>query len=165
MWQTFNNKGQRHNSHCASYLAINYLLCNKNLRVIQAPGSGPVLVLLTNNICIFQQLLRHRKCRCTWREENTARRGRMSTPQFFHGHTSDRSSWLASHYQRTPHLVCSVGFGYSMEGAGYMRCCLSTTQKTQSFLIFDQQHRSMKCSIISNHICQCNLFSTILQQS
>ena len=38
-------------------------------------------------------------------------------------------------------------------------------EKTQSFLIFDQQHRSMKCSIISNHICQCNLFSTILQQS
>ena len=38
-------------------------------------------------------------------------------------------------------------------------------RKTQSFWIFDQQHRSMKCSIISNHICQCNLFSTILQQS
>ena len=42
---------------------------------------------------------------------------------------------------------------------------LSYTEKTQSFWIFDQQHRSMKCSIISNHICQCNLFSTILQQS
>ena len=38
-------------------------------------------------------------------------------------------------------------------------------KKNQSFWIFDQQHRSMKCSIISNHICQCNLFSTILQQS
>ena len=41
----------------------------------------------------------------------------------------------------------------------------SRRRKTQSFWIFDQQHRSMKCSIISNHICQCNLFSTILQQS
>ena len=38
-------------------------------------------------------------------------------------------------------------------------------KKPQSFWIFDQQHRSMKCSIISNHICQCNLFSTILQQT
>ena len=38
-------------------------------------------------------------------------------------------------------------------------------KKPQSFWIFDQQHRSMKCSIISNHICQCNLFSTLLQQS
>ena len=41
----------------------------------------------------------------------------------------------------------------------------SLKQNTQSFWIFYQQHRSMKCSIISNHICQCNLFLTILQQS
>ena len=46
-----------------------------------------------------------------------------------------------------------------------LRDLIAVSKKPQSFWIFDQQHRSMKCSIISNHICQCNLFSTIFQQS
>ena len=59
-----------------------------------------------------------------------------------------------------------ISFVYAI-GCGYFMCAAASCdiKKPQSFWIFDQQHRSMKCSIISNHICQCNLFSTILQHS
>ena len=35
-------------------------------------------------------------------------------------------------------------------------CIKLPLEKIISFWIFDQRHRSMKCSTISNHICQCN---------